>query len=165
MFLLVQLLVKSFLLFQRVCKVDPLCYVNVDVSTGKNGKNGIFPAPVTHVENVSTFVNKSREVDCPRFTSFDASSTADPDPINVLKYYDREKDQHFFLLAMLEKNVVVFVSFLFMTFVFNFRMIFIFSPILTFRFGLFIANSISTFYRYCYCFTYIDIAYMIYYNF
>ena len=98
MFLLVQLL-KSFLLFQRVCKVDPLRYVTVDVSTGKNGKNRIFPAPVAHVENVSTFVNKSREVDCPRFTSFDASSTADPDPINVLKSYDEGEGSTFFSLS------------------------------------------------------------------
>ena len=66
---------------------------------------------------------------------------------------------------MLKKNVDVFVSFLFMIFVFNLRMTFIFCPILTFRFGLFIVNSILTFYRYCYYFIYTDIAYMIYYNF
>ena len=44
-------------------------------------------------------------------------------------------------------------------------MIFIFCPILTFRFGLFIVNRILTFYRYCYYFIYTDIAYMICYNF
>ena len=66
---------------------------------------------------------------------------------------------------MLKKNVVVIVSFLFMIFVFNFRMIFIFCPILTFRFSLFIVSSILTFYRYCYYFIYTDIAHMIYYNF
>ena len=29
---------KSFILSQRVCEVDPPCYVTVDVSTVKNGK-------------------------------------------------------------------------------------------------------------------------------
>ena len=66
---------------------------------------------------------------------------------------------------MLKKNIVVIVSFLFMIFVFNFRMIFIFCPILTFRFSLFIVSSILTFYRYCYYFIYTEIAHMIYYNF
>ena len=70
-----------------------------------------------------------------------------------------------FLLSMLKKNVEVFVSFLFMIFVFNFRMIFIFSPILTFRFSLSFVNSILTLYRYCYYLVYTDIAYMICYNF
>ena len=45
----------------------------------------ILPAPVTHVENVSTYVDKSREVDFPRVISFDVSTTADPDPIGILK--------------------------------------------------------------------------------
>ena len=146
----------------------------------------ILPAPVTHVENVSACVSKSREVDCPRFTSFDASSTVDPDPIDVLKSYDEIKGSTLFLLPMLKKNVVVIVSFLFMIFVFNFRMIFVFCPILTFRFSLFIISSILTFvfcpiltfrfslfiissiltfYRYCYYFIYTDIAHMICYNF
>ena len=125
----------------------------------------ILPAPVTHVENVSTYVNKSREVHCPRITSFDACSTADPDPIDVLKSYSEIEGSSLFLLPMLKKNVVVFASFLFMIFVFNFRMIFIFCPIFRFRFSLFIVNSILTFYRYCYYFIYTDIAYMIYYNF
>ena len=66
---------------------------------------------------------------------------------------------------MLKKNVEVFVSFLFMIFVFNFRMIFIFSPILTFRFSISFVNSILTFYRYCHYLIYTDIAYMICYNF
>ena len=36
---------------------------------------------------------------------------------------------------------------------------------LTFRSSIFIVNSILMFYRYCFCFIYTDIAYMIYYNF
>ena len=104
-------------------------------------------------------------VDCPRITSFDASSTSDPDPIDAFKSYDEIEGSTLFLLPMLKKNVEVFVSFLFMIFVFNFRMIFIFCPILTFRSSLFIVNSILTFYRYCFYFIYTDIAYMIYYNF
>ena len=200
---------KSFVLSQRVCEVDPPCYVTVVVSTVKNGKHSsscyhvtsvtdvkvcnffvssqsvceaipihddvvhvttdatvkhwneislcrprILPAPVTHVENVSTYVNKYREGDWPRITSFDASSAPDPDPIDVLKSYDEIEGSTLFRLPMLKINVVVFVSFLFMTFVFNFRMIFIFCPIFTFRFSLFIVNSILTFYRCCYCFIY-----------
>ena len=47
----------------------------------------ILPAPVTHVENVSTYVSKSCMVDCPHI-SFDASSTVDPDPIDDFKSYD-----------------------------------------------------------------------------
>ena len=66
---------------------------------------------------------------------------------------------------MRKKNVVFSVSFLFMIFVFGLRMIFIFCPILTFRFSLFIVNSILTIYRYCYYFINIDTASMIYYNF
>ena len=38
----------------------------------------IIPAPVTHFENVSEYVNKSREIDCPRTISFDAFTTVDP---------------------------------------------------------------------------------------
>ena len=129
----------------------------------------ILPAPVTRVQNVSTYVNKSRMVDCPRITSFDASSSEDRDPIDAFKSYDEIEVEVsilflLFLLPMLKKNVV-FVSFLFMIFVFNFRMIFIFCPILTFRSSLFIVNSILTFYRYCFNFIYTDIAYMIYYIF
>ena len=112
-------------------------------------------------------------VDCPHIISFDASSTVDPDPIDAFKSYDEIERSILFLLTMLKKNVEVFVSFLFMIFVFNFRMIFIFnfrmififSPILTFRSSLFIVNSILTFYRYCFYFIYTDIAYMIYYIF
>ena len=87
---------------------------------------GFFLAPATFVENVSTYVNKSRKVDCPRITSFDASSTADPDPIDTFKSYDEIKGSTLFLLPMLKKNVEAFVSFLFMIFVFNFRIIFFF---------------------------------------
>ena len=81
------------------------------------------------------------------------------------KCYDEIEESTLFPLPMLNKNVELFVSFLFMIFVFNFRMICIFCPILTFRFGLFIVNSILTIYRYCYYFINTDIAYMIYYNF
>ena len=203
---------KSFILSQRVCEVDPPCYVTVDVSTVKNEKYslsyynitsvtnakvcnffiscqsvcevisihvdvvyvttyfivkhwneislcrpGILPAPVTHVENVSTYVNKSRKVDCPRITSFDASSTADLDSIDTFKTYDEIEGSTLFLLPMLKKNVEVFVSFLFIILAFNLRIIFIFCPILTFRFNLFIVNNILTIYRYCYYFIYTDI--------
>ena len=102
-------------------------------------------------------------VDCPHI-SFDASSTVDPDPIDDFKSYD-EIERSTLSLTNVEENVEVFVSFLIMIFVFNFRMIFIFCPILTFRSSLFIVNSILTFYRYCFYFIYTDIAYMIYYNF
>ena len=210
---------KSFILSQRICEVDPPCYVTVDASTIKNekysssyynvnsvtnvkvcnffvscqsacevipihvvvhvttnvivrhwneislGRPRIFPAPVTHIENVITYVSKSRKADCPRITSYDASSTADPDPIDAFKSCDEIEGSTLILLPMLKKNVEVFVSFLFMIFVFNLRMIFIFCPFLIFRFSLFIANSILTFCRYCYDFIYTDIAYMIYYNF
>ena len=102
-------------------------------------------------------------VDCPRVTSFDVSSTVDTDPRDAFKSYDEIEGSTLFLLSMLKKNVEVFASFLFMIFVFNFRMIF--CPISTFKSSLFIVNSILTFYRYCFCFIYTDIAYMIYYNF
>ena len=137
---------KSFILSQRVCGIDPPCYVTTDASTIKNGLidgwliDGWLP---THY----------------------ASTTVDPNPIDVLKSYDETEGSTLFLLPMLKKNVVVFISFLFMTSVFNVRMIFTFCPILTFRFSLFILNSILTFFRYCYYFIYTDIAYMIYYNF
>ena len=163
---------KSFILSQRVCEVDPPCYVTVNVSTVKNGKyssscynvtsvtnvkvcnffvscqsvcevipnrvdvvhvttnvivkhwNEIFLcrprillAKVTHVENVSIYVNKSRKVDCSCITSFDASSTADPDPIDAFKSSDEIERSSLFLLPMLKKIVEVFVSFLFMIFV------------------------------------------------
>ena len=117
------------------------------------------------VVNVSTYINKSRMVDCQRIISFDASGTVDPDPIGAFKSYDEIEGPTLFLLPMLKKNVEAFFSFLFMIFVFNFRMIFIFCPILTFRSSLFIVNSILTFYRYCFYFIYTDIAYVIYYIF
>ena len=134
LFLLVQLFVSlSFYLSERVCEVDPPCYVTADVFTVKNRKYSsscynvtsvaivkvcnffvscqsfcevsqihvdvvhvttdflvkhwneislcrptIIPALVTHFENVSEYVNKSREIDCPRTVSFDAFTTADP---------------------------------------------------------------------------------------
>ena len=120
---------------------------------------GLFP-----IENV-TYVNKSCMVDCPGVTSFDASSTADPDLKDAFKSYDEKEGSTLFLLPMLTKNLEVFVSFLFMIFVFNFRMIFILCPILTLRSSPFIVNSILTFYRYWFYFIYTDIAYMIYYSF
>ena len=80
-----------------VCEVVPVHVDAVHVTTNVIVKhwNEIslcrprsFPAPVTHVENVSTYVNKSRMVDCPRITSFDASRTVDPDRIDAFKSYD-----------------------------------------------------------------------------
>ena len=53
-----------------------------------------------------------------------------------------------------------------MAFVFSFRTIFIFSPILTFTFNVFIVNSILTFFWYCnYSIYTTNITYMIYNNF
>ena len=115
-----------------------------------------------HVSNVSTYVNKSCEVDCQRAISFDVSTTTDQDPTDVFKSYDEKEGSTLFLFPMLKENLVVFISFLFMTFAFNFRMIFIFYSTLTFIFSLFIVNSIFTVFRYCYYFIYTDIAYMIY---
>ena len=89
---------------------------------------------------------------CPRITLFDSFSTADPDPIHILKSYHDIEGFTLFLLPMLKKYVVVSVSLLFMIFIFNFRIIFRFRPILTFKFSLFIVNSILTFYRCCYYF-------------
>ena len=125
----------------------------------------ILPARVTHVTNVSTFVNKSHKVDCPCASSFDVSTTADPDPMDVLKSYDEVEGSTLFIFPMLKENVVVFISFLFMAFVFSFRTIFIFCSISTFRFSVFIVNGILTFLRYCYYFIYTNIGYIIYYNF
>ena len=99
-------------------------------------------------------------VDCPRTISFDASNTVDPDPIDAFKPYGEIEGLTLLLLPMLKENIEVFVSFLF-----NFRMISIFCPISTFRSSLFIVNNILTFYRYCFSFIYTDISYMIYYNF
>ena len=141
-----------------VCEVIPSHVDVVHVTTNVTVKHWnevslcrprILPAPVTRFENVCTFVNKSGMVDCPRITSFDASSTSDPDPIDAFKSYDEMEGSTLFPLPMLKKNVEVFVSFLFMIFVFNFRMIFIFCTTLTFRSSLFIVNSILTFYRNC----------------
>ena len=153
-----------------VCEVIPIHADVVHVTTNAIVKDWneislcrprILPAPVMRVENVSTYVNKSDMVDCPRIISSDASSTVDPDPIGAFKSYDEIEGSTLFPLPMLKKNVEVFVSFLFMIFVFNFRMILIFYPVLTFRSSLSIINSILTFDR----FIYTDIAYMIYYNF
>ena len=117
----------------------------------------ILLASVVHAENNSTYVNKSHEIDCPHSTSFDVSTTADPDPIDVLKSYDEIEGSTLFLLSMLKKNVAVFVSLLLMTFVFNFIMVFIVCPLLTCRFSIFIVNSILTFYRHFYYFIYIRV--------
>ena len=154
-----------------VCEVIPVYVDVVHVTTNATVNHWneislcrprILLAPVMRLENVSTYIYKSRMVDCPRIISFDASSTVDPDPIGAFKSYDEIEESTLFLLPMLKKNVEVFVSFLFMIFVFTFRMIFIFCPVLTFRSSLFIVNSILTFHRYCFYFIYTDIAYMIY---
>ena len=146
-----------FVSCQIVCEAIPIHVDVVHVTTNVTVKHWneisscrprILPAPVTRVENVITYVNKSRMVDCPRITSFDASSPVDPDPIDAFKSYDELEGSTLFLLPMLKKNVEIFVSFLFIIFVFNLRMIFVFCPILTFRPSLFIVNSILTFYRY-----------------
>ena len=86
----------------------------------------ILPTPVMHVKKVSTYASISRGVDCLRFTLSDASSTADTGPIDVLKSYDEIEGSTLLLLPMLKKNVVVFIYFLYLTSVFNFRMAFIF---------------------------------------
>lgn len=49
------------------------------------------------VENVSIYVNKSLEVDSPLVVSSDVSTTADPDPIYVLKFCDEIKGSTLFL--------------------------------------------------------------------
>ena len=74
---------------------------------------------------VSTNVNTCQQM-LIHITLFDASSTADSDPIEALKSYDETEGSALFPLPMLRKNVEDFVSFLLMIFVFNFRMIFIF---------------------------------------
>ena len=51
---------KSFILSQRVCEVDPPCYVTVDVSTVKNGKYSpscYNVTSVTHVKVCNFFVS------------------------------------------------------------------------------------------------------------
>ena len=74
-------------------------------------------------------------------TSFDPSSNAVSDPIDVLKSHDEIKGSTLFLLPILKKNVAVSISFFFfIAFDFNFGMIFIFCLILTFRFSLFIVK-------------------------
>ena len=155
-----------FVSCRSVCEVIPICVDVVHVTTSVIVKhwNEIFLsqcrillAPVMHVENVITYVNKSHEIDCPHNTSFDVSTTADPDPIDFLKSYYEIEGSTLFLLSMLKKNVAVFVSLLFVTFVFNFIMIVIVCPMLTCRFSHFIVNSIVTFYRHFYYFIYIRV--------
>ena len=155
-----------FVSCRSVCEVIPICVDVVHVTTSVIVKhwNEIFLsqcrillAPVMHVENVITYVNKSHEIDCPHNTSFDVSTTADPDPIDFLKSYYEIEGSTLFLLSMLKKNVAVFVSLLFVTFVFNFIMIVIVCAMLTCRFSHFIVNSIVTFYRHFYYFIYIRV--------
>ena len=83
-----------FVSCQMVCEAIPIHVDVVHVTTNVIVKHWneislcrprILPTPVTRVENVSTYVNKSRMVDCPRITSFDASSPVDPDPIDAFK--------------------------------------------------------------------------------
>ena len=102
-----------------------------------------------YVSNFSTYVSKSHEVNCQRVISFDASATADPVPIDVLKSYDDIEGTTLFLFPVLKKKIVVFIFFLFMVFVFSFRNIFIFSLIVTFRFSVFIVKSILIVFSYC----------------
>ena len=52
LFLLVQLLVGVLFLFQRVRKVDPPCYVTVDVYTVKNAKHSSLCYKVNSVTSV-----------------------------------------------------------------------------------------------------------------
>ena len=210
---------KFFILSQRVCEVDPPCYVTINVSTVQNVKhssscydvisvtsvkvcnffvscqsvcevdsihvdvvhvttdsilkhwNAIFlcqprihSASVNHISNVITYVNKSHEGDCPCVISFDMSTTTDPVPIDVLQSYDEIERITLFLFPMLKVNVVIFISLLFMAFVFSLRTIFIFCPILKFRLSVFTVNIILTFFRYCYYSIQTNIAYVIYYN-
>ena len=75
--------------------------------------------------HMSTNVNTCQQM-LIYITLFDASSTADSDPIEAFKSYDETDGSVLFPLPMLRKNVEDFVSFLLMIFVFNFRMIFIF---------------------------------------
>ena len=109
-----------------VCEIIPIQVDVVRVTTNVNVKHWnrislcqpwILHAPA-RVENVSTYVNKSRVVDCPRIISFDASSTVDPDPIDAFKYYDEIEGSTLSTLPMLKKNVEAFISFLFMFFCF-----------------------------------------------
>ena len=153
-----------FVSCQMVCEIVPIHVDVVHLTTNVTVKHWneislcrsrTFSAPVTHVENVSTYVNKSRMIDCPRVTSFDASSTVDSDPIDAFRSDNEIEKSTLLLLPMLKENVEGFVSFLFM----------IFCSILTFSSSLFIVNNILTFNRYCFYFIYTDIAYIIYYNF
>ena len=116
-----------------VCEVVPVYADVVHVATNVTVKNWnemslcrpkILPAPVRCTGNVSTYVNKTRMVDCLRVTSFDASITVHPNPIDAFKSYEEIEESTLFLLPMLKKNAEVFGSFLFMIFVFNIRMIF-----------------------------------------
>ena len=116
-----------FAFCQMVCEIIPIQVDVVRVTTNVNVKHWnrislcrpwILHAPVTRVENVNAYVNKSRVVDCPRITSFDASSNVDPDPLEAFKSYNEIEGSTLFLLPMLKKNVKAFVSFLFMFFCF-----------------------------------------------
>ena len=142
---------KLFCLLSNGLEVIPIHVDVVHVTTDVTIKHWneislcrprILFAALMRIENVSTYVNKSCVVDCPCITSFDASSTVDPDHIDAFKSYDEIEESTLFLLKMLKKNVENFIYFLYMIFVFNFRISFIFCPILTFRSSLFIVNSI-----------------------
>ena len=84
--------------------------------------------------------------------SFDVCTIADPDPIDIFKFYDEIEGTTLFLFPTLKLNVKVFISSLFMGFVLNFRMTFLFYLISTFKFSIFIVIKILTFLRYCYYF-------------
>ena len=73
--------VAFFVSCQSVGEVIPIhvdaVHVTIEVTVKHWNKISLYrptilPAPVTYIENVSTYVNKSREVDYPHIISFDA---------------------------------------------------------------------------------------------
>ena len=94
--------------FQSVCEESPVHVGVVHVTTDSTVKHWneislcrprILPAPITHFANASTYVNKFCEIDCLGVFSLDVSTTADPDPINVLKSYDEIEGSTFSILT------------------------------------------------------------------
>ena len=63
---------KFFILYQRVCEVDPSCYVTADVSTVKNAKHFSSCYNITSITSVKV---------CNFFVSF--QSVCEVDPIHV----------------------------------------------------------------------------------
>ena len=96
-----------------VCEKVPLHVDVVHVTTNVTVKywneislcrHRVLPAPVTRIENVSTYVNKSCMVDCPHVTSFDLSSAVDPDFKDVFKSYDEKEGSALFLPTNVEEK-------------------------------------------------------------